>query len=154
LVRVLAFPFGMPYRAPGDRLGTAIAELMTTPGDARERLIADSYAPPVHIDPLGYGELMFALSPRYAGIEHKLRDALKARQIPPMPQNLPDLDAWAATCEMQGLIDASERQVLSDYARYGVEVVKVDDFGADFGMLDALKKRQEALANEPEEIHA
>jgi acyl-CoA dehydrogenase len=52
------------------------------------------------------------------------------------------------------LIDASERQVLSDYARYGVEVVKVDDFGADFGMLDALKKRQEALANEPEEIHA
>ncbi|CAN7246371.1 acyl-CoA dehydrogenase [Caballeronia sp. LjRoot29] len=153
-VRVLAFPFGMPHRVPGDRLGTAIAELMTTPSDARERLIADSYAPPVHIDPLGYGELMFALSPRYAEIEHKLRDAVKAKKIPPMPQNLPDLDAWAATCEMQGLIDASERQVLSEYARYGVEVVKVDDFGADFGMLDALKKRQEALAKEPEEIHA
>lgn len=127
---------------------------MTTPGDARERLIADSYAPPAHIDPLGYGELMFALSPRYAAIEHKLRDAVKAKQIPPMPQSLPELDAWAAACETRGLIDATERQVLSDYARYGVEVVKVDDFDADFGMLDALKKRQEALANEPEEIHA
>jgi acyl-CoA dehydrogenase len=71
-----------------------------------------------------------------------------------VPQSLPDLDAWAAACETRGLIDATERQVLSDYARYGVEVVKVDDFGADFGMLDALQKRQEALANEPEEIHA
>jgi acyl-CoA dehydrogenase len=71
-----------------------------------------------------------------------------------MPQSLPELDAWAAACETRGLIDTAERQVLSDYARYGVEVVKVDDFGADFGMLDALKKRQEALANEPEEIHA
>jgi acyl-CoA dehydrogenase len=153
-VRALAFPFGMPHSVPGDALGSAIAELMTTPGDARERLIADSYAPPVHIDPLGYGELMFALSPRYAEIEHKLRDAVKAKRIPPMPQSLPELDAWAAACETRGLIDATERQVLSDYARYGVEVVKVDDFGADFGMLDALKKRQEALANEPEEIHA
>ncbi|SOE66383.1 acyl-CoA dehydrogenase [Burkholderia sp. D7] len=153
-VRALAFPFGMPHCVPGDRLGSAIAELMTTPGDARERLVADSYAPPVHIDPLGYGELMFALSPKYAEIEHKLRDAVKARQIPPMPQSLPELDAWSAACESRGLIDANERQVLSDYARYGVEVVKVDDFGADFGMLDALKKRQQALANEPEEIHA
>jgi acyl-CoA dehydrogenase len=71
-----------------------------------------------------------------------------------MPQNLPELDAWAAACETRGLIDASERQVLSDYARYGAEVVKVDDFGPDFGMLDALKKRQQALANEPEDIHA
>jgi acyl-CoA dehydrogenase len=154
LVRVLAFPFGMRYRVPGDRLGSAIAELMTTPGDARERLIADSYAPPAHIDPIGYGELMFALNPRYTEIEHKLRDAVKTRQIPPMPQNLPELDAWAAACETRGLIDAGERQVLSDSARYGVEVVKVDDFGPDFGMLDALKKRQQALANEPEAIHA
>ena len=154
LVRALAFPFGMPHRVPGDWLGSAIAELMTTPGEARERLIADSYSPHVEIDPIGYGELMFALNPRYSEIEHKLRDAVKAKQIAPMPQSLPELDAWAAACEARGLIDASERQVLSDYARYGVEVVKVDDFGADFGMLDALKKRQEALANEPEEIHA
>jgi len=154
LVRALAFPFGMPHRVPGDRLGSAIAELMTTPGDARERLIADSYAPPAHIDPIGYGELMFALNPRYTEIEHKLRDAVKTGQIPPMPQNLPELDAWAAACETRGLIDASERQVLSDYARYGAEVVKVDDFGPDFGMLDLLQKRQQALANEPEDIHA
>jgi len=154
LVRVLAFPFGLPHRVPGDRLGTLIAELMTTPGEARERLIADSYAPDASVDPIGYGELMFALNPRYAQIELKLRDAVKSKHIPPMPQSLPDLDAWAADCQAKGFIDSEEAQVLSDYARYGVEVVKVDDFGADFGMLDALQKRHEALANEPEAIPA
>ncbi|WP_438393246.1 acyl-CoA dehydrogenase [Caballeronia sp. DA-9] len=153
-VRALAFPFGMPHRVPGDRLGTSIAELMTTPGEARERLIADSYAPDANVDPMGYGELMFALSPHYAQIEHKLRDAVKSKKIPPMPQSLIELKAWAAACEASGLIDANEAQVLSDYARYGAEVVKVDDFGADFGMLDALQKRHQALANEPEDIPA
>src|SRR5258708_24746603 len=97
---------------------------------------------------------MSGLKPFYGEREHKGGDGVNAGQIPPMPQNLPELDAWAASCETRGLIDASERQVLSDYARYGAEVVKVDDFGPDFGMLDALKKRQQALANEPEEIHA
>ncbi|WP_213778464.1 acyl-CoA dehydrogenase [Caballeronia sp. dw_276] len=154
IVRALAFPFGMPHRVPGDRLGSQIAELMTTPGEARERLIADSYAPDAKVDPIGYGELMFALNPRYAAIELKLRDAVKSKQISPMPQSLPELIAWAAACKANGFIDADEAQVLSDYARYGVEVVKVDDFGADFDMLDALQKRHQALANEPEEIPA
>jgi acyl-CoA dehydrogenase len=144
----------MPHRVPGDRLGSQIAELMTTPGEARERLIADSYAPDAKVDPIGYGELMFALNPRYAAIELKLRDAVKSKQISPMPQSLPELIAWAAACKANGFIDADEAQVLSDYARYGVEVVKVDDFGADFDMLDALQKRHQALANEPEEIPA
>ncbi|CAH2923839.1 MAG: Acyl-CoA dehydrogenase [uncultured Paraburkholderia sp.] len=35
LARVLAFPFGLPYREPSDRLGSEIAQLMQTPGAAR-----------------------------------------------------------------------------------------------------------------------
>ena len=50
LVRVLAFPFGLPHREPSDRLGSAIAELMQTPGAARERLVADSYVPHPDVD--------------------------------------------------------------------------------------------------------
>ncbi|CAG4918613.1 acyl-CoA dehydrogenase [Paraburkholderia gardini] len=145
LVRVLAFPFGLPHRAPSDSLGTAIAELMQTPGAARERLVADSYVPPVDVDPLGYGELVFALTPRVTQIEQKLREAVKSGLIGPMPQSLPDLAAWIETAEGLGLIDGSERGVLADYARYGAEVVKVDDFPADFGMLADLQKRKDAL---------
>ncbi|MDR5750891.1 MULTISPECIES: acyl-CoA dehydrogenase [unclassified Caballeronia] len=154
LVRALVFPFGLPYRVPGDALASGIAELMQIPGEARERLIADSYAPPADINPLGYGELVFALSPRFDAIERKLRPEVKAGALRPMPQSLPEIDAWAAEAEARGLIDAGQRQVLVDYARYGAELVKVDDFPADFGMLDALLRRKEALEREPEEVLA
>jgi acyl-CoA dehydrogenase len=145
LVRVLAFPFGLPHRAPSDSLGTAIAELMQTPGAARERLLSDSYVPHPAVDPLGYGELVFALNPRVNAIEQKLRDAVKQGRLAPLPQSLEQLAAWSATAQQQGLIDADERQVLEDYARYGAEVVKVDDFAPDFGMLEDLQRRKEVL---------
>ena len=144
-VRVCTFPFGMRHRAPSDSLGTAIAELMQTPSAARERLVSDSYVPDVNVDPLGYGELIFALNPRVTEIDQKLRDAVKRGLIPPMPQSLPELGDWTESVLQRGLIDADERKVLDDYARYGAEVVKVDDFDQDFGLLGDLQRRKEAL---------
>ncbi|MDE1184662.1 acyl-CoA dehydrogenase [Paraburkholderia sp.] len=145
LVRALAFPFGMPHRAPSDALGSEIAELMQTPGLARERLVSDSYVPHPDVDELGYGEVLFALSPRFNAIDQKLRDAVRQNLLPPMPQSLVALGAWTDDAQRQGLIDADERSVLDDYARYGALAVKVDDFAPDFGMADALKHRQAAL---------
>jgi acyl-CoA dehydrogenase len=144
-VRVLAFPFGLPHRAPSDALGSAIAQLMQTPGAARDRLLADSYVPHIDVDALGYGELAFELMPRVAQIEQRLRDAVKHGRIEPVPQSLADLGAWNEAALQRGLIDEDERKVLDDYARYGAEVVKVDDFPADFGLLAGLKQRKEAL---------
>jgi acyl-CoA dehydrogenase len=145
LVRLLAFPFGLPHRPPTDDLGGAIAELMQTPDAARERLVSDSYVPHPDVDPLGYGELLFALNPRIIAIDQKLREAVKQGLLTPMPQSLADLGAWTADALQQGLIDADERRVLDDYARYGAELVKVDDFEPDFGMLESLQRRKEAL---------
>ncbi|MGF6665196.1 acyl-CoA dehydrogenase [Paraburkholderia atlantica] len=145
LVRVLAFPFGLPHREPSDRLGSEIAELMQTPGAARERLVADSYLPHPDVDALGYGELVFALNPQFTLIEHKLRDAVKQGLLEPLPQSLPQLAAWTDAAQRQGLIDADERRVLDDYARYGAQVVKVDDFPADFDLLASLQQRKQAL---------
>ncbi|CAN7387955.1 acyl-CoA dehydrogenase [Paraburkholderia sp. DD10] len=145
LVRALAFPFGLPYREPSDRLGSDIAELMQTPGAARERLVADSYVPRPDVDALGYGELAFQLNPRFMRIEQKLREAVKQGLLEPMPQSFVQLPGWTASAEQKGLLDADERRVLDDYARYGAEVVKVDDFAADFDMLAGLQQRKEAL---------
>ncbi|WP_133649103.1 acyl-CoA dehydrogenase [Paraburkholderia flava] len=145
LVRVLAFPFGLPHREPSDQLGTEIAELMQTPGAARDRLLSDSYIPPVEIDALGYGELVFALNPRVTQIDQKLREAVKRGEIEPMPQSLPDLAGWTDIAQQRGLIDADERKTLDDYAHYGAMVVKVDDFDQDFGILGDLQRRKEAL---------
>jgi acyl-CoA dehydrogenase len=145
LLRVLAFPLGLPYREPSDRLGGDIAQLMQTPGAARERLVSHSYVPNPDVDALGYGELVFELNPRFTQIEQKLRDALRQGLLAPMPQSLVELAAWTESASQQGLIDADERRVLDDYARYGAQVVAVDDFPADFDMLAGLQKRQEAL---------
>jgi acyl-CoA dehydrogenase len=145
LVRVLAFPLGLPYREPPDRLGGDIAQLMQTPGAARERLVSDSYVPHPDGDALGYAERVFELNPRFTQIEQKLRDALRQGLLAPMPQSLVELAAWTDSASQQGLIDADERRVLDDYARYGAQVVAVDDFPADFDMLAGLQKRQEAL---------
>ncbi|RDK03906.1 acyl-CoA dehydrogenase [Paraburkholderia lacunae] len=145
LVRVLAFPFGLPHREPSDRLGTEIAELMQTPGAARDRLVSDSYVPHPDVDALGYGELAFRLTPRVTQIDLKLRDAVRQGLLAPIPQSLPQLAAWSAAAQQKGLLDADERQVLEDYARYGAQVVKVDDFPADFDILASLQRRKEAL---------
>ncbi|CAE6721201.1 acyl-CoA dehydrogenase [Paraburkholderia nemoris] len=145
IVRLLAFPFGLPHREPSDRLGTEIAELMQTPGAARNRLVSDSYVPHPDVDALGYGELVFELNPRFTEIDQKLRDAVKQGLLEPMPQSLPQLAAWTETAQQKGLIDADDRHVLEDYARYGAQVVKVDDFPADFDMLANLQKRKDAL---------
>ncbi|MFM0354594.1 acyl-CoA dehydrogenase [Paraburkholderia nemoris] len=145
IVRVLAFPFGLPHREPSDRLGTEIAELMQTPGAARNRLVSDSYVPHPDVDALGYGELVFELNPRFTEIDQKLRNAVKQGLLEPMPQSLPQLAAWTETAQQKGLIDADDRRVLEDYARYGAQVVKVDDFPADFDMLANLQKRKDAL---------
>ncbi|NPT38608.1 acyl-CoA dehydrogenase [Paraburkholderia xenovorans] len=145
LVRVLAFPFGLPHREPSDRLGSEIAELMQTPGAARNRLVSDSYVPHPDVDALGYGELVFELNPRFTQIDQKLREAVKQGLLEPMPQSLPQLAAWTDAAQKKGLLDADERRVLDDYARYGAQVVKVDDFPADFDMLANLQKRKETL---------
>ncbi|MBP0589051.1 acyl-CoA dehydrogenase [Paraburkholderia sp. LEh10] len=145
LVRALAFPFGLPHRAPSDALGSAIAALMQTPGAARERLLADSYVPHADVDALGYGELAFALTPRVAQIEQRLRDAIRHGRLEPLPQSLAELAEWNEAAHQRGLIDEDERKLLEDYARFAAQVVKVDDFPADFGLLADLQKRKEAL---------
>ena len=148
LVRGLAFPGGLPHQPPADALGTAIAELMQSPGAARERLIEGSYVPHVDVDPIAFGEMVFQLNPRFVAIEQRLRDAVKGGCLPAMPRSLQALGGWSDDALARGLIDADERQLLDDYARYGAAAVKVDDFPADFNLLADLQKRQAALSAE------
>ncbi|HLX00859.1 MAG TPA: acyl-CoA dehydrogenase domain-containing protein, partial [Trinickia sp.] len=152
LLRACVFPLGMPLRPPRDSLASEVAELVQTPCDARERLVADSYVPDAAVDPLGYGERLFHLTPRVAAIEHRLRDAVKRHSLAPMPQSPKELKAWADAVRQQGLIDAEECQTLDNYARYGELVVKVDDFGPEFDLLEALQKRHDALVKSGEPI--
>ncbi len=133
-MRALAFPFGLRRRPPSDALASTIALLIQTPCGARTRLLADSHVPAEadSDDPIACGERLLELVQEVAEIESKLREAVHAGRVRPMPQNLPDLPAWADGLLELGLIDGRERETLVRYARDGAAFIRVDDFPADF----------------------
>lgn len=135
LLRVLIFPLGLAYRRPSDLLGTRVAKAMQTPGESRNRLVADAYLPREG-DPLACGEMAFALTPVVQQLEHRLKPDIKEGKLPPMPQNLPDIPAWSALALERSLISPQEKEALDTFARYGDQSVRVDDFSADFGRAD------------------
>lgn len=145
VLRMLTFPFGSPYRRPADALSARIAELVQTPGATRDRLVADSYCPAPETDPIAYGEAAFRLQPAVDAIERRLKPAIRAGKLAPVPQSLPEFEAWTAQALAQHLIDEEERARLCDYARYGEHAVAVDDFPPDFNLLADLQRRKAAL---------
>nr|WP_150690016.1 acyl-CoA dehydrogenase [Pandoraea communis] len=139
-------PLGLPYAKPSDALATQVAELMQTPGDARERLIAGSYSPRVEIDGLAYGEIVFQMTPQVTAIEQRLRIAIKEGRLPAMPQSLPEFTAWVDQAATLQLVSDDERRVLTQYADYAARAVAVDDFPADFGRLADMQHAQQQEA--------
>jgi len=142
-VRVLLFPFGMPYAEPDDDLGGDVARAMQTAGPGRERLLADGFLADDLRDPVACGELAFALLPQVDAIEHRLKPAVRAGQLEAMPQTLPLLDQWSAHAVSLGLLTPEERRTLADFARFTDLSVHVDDFSPDLNAaVDAEQRRR------------
>ncbi len=85
------------------------------------------------------------MQPAVDAIEQRLKPAIRAGKLAPMPQSLPEFEAWTAQALAQHLIDEEERARLCDYARYGEHAVAVDDFPPDFNLLADLQRRKAAL---------
>nr|WP_272943658.1 DUF1974 domain-containing protein [Herbaspirillum rubrisubalbicans] len=141
LLRGLIFPLGRPYRKPSDVLGTRVAKAMQTPGESRNRLLADAYLPREG-DPLACGEQAFVLTPVVQQLEHRLKQDIKDGRLPPMPQNLPELPAWSALALERSLISAQEKEALDTFAHYAEQSVRVDDFAADFDRAEMLASQR------------
>ncbi|BDD93996.1 acyl-CoA dehydrogenase [Pandoraea sp. NE5] len=139
-------PLGLPYAKPSDALATQVAELMQTPGDARERLITGSYSPRPEIDGLAYGEIVFQMTPQVTAIEQRLRTAVKEGRLPTMPQSLPEFSEWVEQAAHLHLVSDGERQVLAQYADFAARAVAVDDFPPDFGRLADMQHAQQQEA--------
>jgi acyl-CoA dehydrogenase len=76
LVRLIAFPFGVPHTAPSDELAGAAAETLLSPSEQRDRLTRDIYLGEGRADhPLAHLEYAFALKSACGLAEKKMRDA-------------------------------------------------------------------------------
>ncbi|WP_191488019.1 acyl-CoA dehydrogenase [Pseudomonas sp. FEN] len=142
LLRALAFPFGIALRKPSDRLLAEVAELVQTPGESRDRLLADSYIPQPDIDKLAYGELAFQLLPQVDLIDARLKPAVRQGLVAPLPISREAFVPWLAKALALQLISGEEGELLERYVEYGDHAIQVDDFPQDFGLLEALQRRQ------------
>jgi acyl-CoA dehydrogenase len=154
LARLLVFPFGVPYAAPSDHIGAEVAKAMQTHGDSRERLLADGYLADDLRDPVACGELAFGLLNMVESIEQRLKPTIKDGKLPPIPQSLPDMEAWIANAAAQGLMSPEERRAMSDFARYTDLSVQVDDFPPDLNAAADAEQRRRMMPAQPAPVAA
>ncbi|MEM4986631.1 acyl-CoA dehydrogenase [Collimonas sp. H4R21] len=145
LLRFIAFPFGRPYKLPSDALDSTVARIMQTDSDSRDRLTAGMHMPSTGQSPHAFGELAFQLIPQVNAIEARLKPAIQAGTLPPLPQSLIEMQHWITAAAASGDITEAEQQVLHDFAHCGDISVQVDDFPQDFNLLESAQTRLQAL---------
>ncbi len=140
-LRMLAFPKGLTLDAPRDAWATRVAEILITPGAARDRLTAGAYVPKREDDVIG--RLEFAMQATIAAepLEAKMRRAAKEGKLP--QRTLAERRAAALA---QGVITQAELDHLNYTDRLRREVIRVDDFEHD---LSRAAKQGEAPWQEP-----
>jgi len=122
LLRFLIFPRGRSYSAPSDHLGHQIAELVSMPGPARERLTRNTYTGDHH-SPVGMFKEALELATRLEPVEHRIRDAEKKGALKTGRGASPVLAA-----EEAGLLRPDEVKDLLRLDELTAQIIAVDDF--------------------------
>ncbi len=125
-LRVFIFPRGRTYSAPSDEIGAKIADLVTTPGEARERLSELAYKTLEPGNPLGLLEEALKLSLEMAPLEKRLRQANREGLI-----QSEYLGTQIDEAEKAEVINAEEAAQLRSYHEKVFALLAVDDFSPE-----------------------
>jgi acyl-CoA dehydrogenase len=124
LMRAAIFPRGLTYSAPADRLGRRLAEIVTSPTEARERLCRFAYTSLEPGNPLGLLQDALLLAPAAEPIEQRIRvEGVKTGRVTAL-----DLPGRIVEALAAGIISAEEAATLRDYDRKVMDLIRVDDF--------------------------
>ncbi len=131
LMRLCIFPRGLTYFAPGDRLGRAVASLVQTPCEARDRITAGVYREQCTGNPLGQLQQALELAPAAELIEKKLRvEGIRTGRISAL-----ELPGQIEQGLGLGILSADEAATLRAYDALVMDIVNVDEFApAELGM--------------------
>ena len=127
-LRLLVFPKGLTLDAPDDRLGAKVAEILITPGAARDRLTRGAYLPKDENDVIGRLDAAMLAVIEADPIEARLRKAQKEGKLAQRTLAERRQAALAA-----GLITQQELDHLVRTDRLKRDVIKVDDHEHDLG---------------------
>jgi acyl-CoA dehydrogenase len=126
MLRVFIFPRGRTYSAPSDEIAHKVVELMTTTGEARERLSQQAYTTLESGNPIGLLQEALELSEKVAPLEKRLRQAQKEGLI--KAEYLGDQIGEAGHA---GVITKGEVETLQSYHEKVRELLSVDDFSPE-----------------------
>ena len=125
-MRAFIFPRGLTYFAPNDRLGRKVAELVTQPTEARERLCGGAYTTLEPTNHLGLVQEAMVLTVAAEPLLKKIRvEGEKTGIVTAL-----DLPGQVDQAEAAGILTASEAAQLREYDRKVMEIIHVDDFDA------------------------
>jgi acyl-CoA dehydrogenase len=126
LLRCFIFPRGRTYSAPSDDLGRKIVDLVTRPGEARDRLSQQAYTTLGPGSPLGLLQEALELSEQMAPLERKLKQSQKEGLI-----RSEYLGHQIDEAERAEIISKAEAKNLRSYHQKVLDILAVDDFAAD-----------------------
>jgi acyl-CoA dehydrogenase len=126
LLRCFIFPRGRTYSAPSDDLGRKIVDLITRPGEARDRLSQQAYTTLGPGNPLGLLQEALELSEQMAPLEKKLKQSQKEGLI-----RSEYLGHQIDEAERAEIISKTEAKNLRSYHQKVLDLLAVDDFAAD-----------------------
>ncbi len=126
LLRCFIFPRGRTYSAPSDDLVKKIVELVTRPGEARDRLSQQAYTTLEPGSPLGLLQEALELSEQMAPLERKLRQSQKEGLI-----QADYIGHQINEAEHAKIISKIEARDLRDYHEKVMNLLAVDDFAPE-----------------------
>ncbi len=136
VMRQLIFCHGLEYKAPSDVLGQQVVRTLMAPGPARQRLTAGTYISPSEHDAVGGLEAALVAVIAAEAVEVKMRAAQKAGVLSGKGTSLTD------SALRQGIISASDAQVLARAQQLRRRAIMVDDFPRDLGKTEIFQTTQ------------
>lgn len=125
-LRVFIFPRGRTYSAPSDEIAHKVVDLMTTTGEARERLSRQAYTSVEPGNPLGLLQEALELAEKSAPLEKRLKQAQREGLI-----SSEYLGEQIGQAEQAGVIDKREAADLQIYHDKVRSLLAVDDFSSE-----------------------
>jgi acyl-CoA dehydrogenase len=125
-LRAFIFPRGRTYSAPSDELSHKVVDLMTRPGEARERLSREAYTTLEPGNPLGKLQEALELAEKFAPMERRLRQAQREGLI-----RSDYLGEQIEEAGDAGVVSKQEAEGLRDYHDKVRALLAVDDFAPD-----------------------
>ncbi len=123
-IAMAVFPFGRHNHAPSHRLDAKIADLVSTPGETRDRLTANMYMPSESKEYIARLERALVLCQKAWPHEQTLYRAVKKGQL----SQSENYERMVAEALEKNIIDATAASLLADTYKARTDIVDVDHF--------------------------